>query len=146
MKQTEFKRILVANRGEIARRIIRAIHAMDKTALVVYAENDRELPFVTEADEAWSLGSGDLSQTYLHIEGILKKALEARADAIHPGYGFLSENAAFARACEEAGVAFIGPSAEMISLMGHKSKAREMAASKGVPVLEGLTGDLDTLL
>jgi 3-methylcrotonyl-CoA carboxylase alpha subunit len=146
MKETEFRRILVANRGEIARRIIRAIHAMGKTALVVYADNDRDLPFVSEADEAWSLGSGDLSQTYLHIEGILKIAREARADAIHPGYGFLAENAAFAKACEESGITFIGPSAEMISLMGHKSKAREMAASMGVPVLEGLTGDLDTLL
>jgi len=146
MKETEFTRILVANRGEIARRIIRAIHAMDKTALVVYAENDRELPFVSEADEAWSLGPGDLSQTYLNIQGILKIAGEARADSIHPGYGFLAENAAFARACEESGITFIGPSAEMISLMGHKSKAREMAASKGVPVLEGLTGDLNTLL
>ena len=146
MKETEFKRILVANRGEIARRIILAIHAMDKKALVAYADNDRELPFVSEADEAWSLGPGDLSQTYLNIEGILQIAREARADAIHPGYGFLAENAAFARACEESGIAFIGPSAAMISLMGHKSKAREMAASKGIPVLEGLTGDLNILL
>jgi 3-methylcrotonyl-CoA carboxylase alpha subunit len=146
MKGREFDRILVANRGEIAWRIIRAIHRLDKVALVAYAENDRELPFVTEADEAWSLGSGDLSQTYLNIEKIVNLAKEARADAIHPGYGFLAENAQFARACEDSGIRFIGPSAEMIALMGHKSNAREIASKLGIPVLEGDTGDLVTLV
>jgi 3-methylcrotonyl-CoA carboxylase alpha subunit len=146
MKDREFDRILVANRGEIAWRIIRAIHQLDKVALVAYAENDRELPFVTEADEAWSLGSGDLSQTYLNIEKIVNLAQEARADAIHPGYGFLAENAQFARACNDSGIRFIGPSAEMITLMGHKSNAREIASKLGIPVLEGETGDLDTLV
>jgi acetyl/propionyl-CoA carboxylase alpha subunit len=146
MKGIEFNRILVTNRGEIARRIVRTIREMGKVALIIYAEDDRELPFVTEADEAYSLGSGDLSRTYLNVEGIVNIASAAQADAIHPGYGFLAEHAGFARACEEAGIHFIGPSAEMIDLMGHKSRAREIALKLGVPVLEGETGDLNTLL
>lgn len=146
MKGIEFQRILVANRGEIASRIVRAIRELDKQALVIYADNDSELPFVSEADEAFSLGSGDLSRTYLNIELILNIAREAGADAIHPGYGFLAENAAFARACEESGIQFIGPTAEMIALMGHKSKARDIASQLGIPVLEGETGDLSSLL
>ena len=146
MNRTEFQRILVANRGEIAVRVIRAIHSLGKAALVVYADTDRELPFVTEADEAYSLGSGELSRTYLDMEKILHIAREARADAIHPGYGFLAENAEFARACQESGIHFIGPPAEVISLMGHKSRARETASGLGIPVLEGEQGDLDALL
>jgi 3-methylcrotonyl-CoA carboxylase alpha subunit len=146
MKGNEFGRILVANRGEIALRIIRAIREMDKVAMVIYADHDRDLPFVTEADEAYSLGSGDLSRTYLNIEQILHIASEACADAIHPGYGFLAENAEFARACEQSGIHFIGPSSEAISLMGNKSRAREIASELGVPVREGETGDLESLV
>lgn len=146
MKSIEFRRILVANRGEIASRIVRAIRELDKQALVIYADNDRDLPFVEEADEAFSLGSGDLFSTYLNIERILDIAKEAGADAIHPGYGFLAENADFALACETSGIHFIGPSAEMIALMGHKSKARDLASSLGLPVLEGERGELNTLL
>ena len=146
MKGNEFDRILVANRGEIAVRIIRTIREMDKVAMVIYADHDRDLPFVNEADEAYSLGSGDLSQTYLNLEQIMHIAGEARADAIHPGYGFLAENAEFARACEQSGIHFIGPSSEAISLMGHKSRAREIASELGVPVLEGETGDLESLV
>lgn len=146
MLSTEFERILVANRGEIASRIIRAIHELDKVAMVIYAEHDRQLPFVTEADEAYSLGPGDLSRTYLNMEAIVHIAREAGADAIHPGYGFLSENAEFARACEQSGIHFIGPSAEAIYLMGHKSRAREIASELGIPVPEGETGDLENLV
>jgi 3-methylcrotonyl-CoA carboxylase alpha subunit len=146
MKRTEFQRILVANRAEIASRVIRAIHGLEKVALVVYADPDRDLPCVTEADEAYSLGSGDLSETYLDMEKILRIARETRADAIHPGYGFLSENAEFAQACEESGIHFIGPSARVISLMGNKSRARETASELGIPVLEGERGELDALL
>ncbi len=146
MKHTEFQRILVANRGEIASRVIRAIHGLGKTALAVYAHDDRELPFVDEADEAYSLGSGDLSATYLHINRIIQIAAENRADAIHPGYGFLAENAEFAVACERSGIHFIGPSSRAISLMGHKSRARDIAAKLEIPVLEGLTGELQTLI
>ena len=125
MKSLEFHRILVCNRGEIALRIIRAIRELDKLAVVIHSADDKELPFVTEADEAYSLGSGKLSQTYLNIEKIISIAREAQIDAIHPGYGFLAENADFARACQEHGIHFIGPSAELIALMGHKSNARE---------------------
>jgi len=146
MKSTEFEKILVANRGEIASRIIRAVHGLDKVAMVIYADNDRQLPFVNEADEAYSLGSGDLSRTYLNMEAIMHIAREAGADAIHPGYGFLAENAEFARACEQSGIHFIGPSAEVISLMGHKSRAREIASELGIPVPEGETGDLENLV
>jgi len=146
MKSLEFHRILVCNRGEIALRITRAIRELDKLAVVIHAADDKELPFVTEADEAYSLGSGKLSQTYLNIEKIISIAREAKIDAIHPGYGFLAENADFARACREHGIHFIGPSAELIALMGHKSNAREKARELGMPVLEGMAGDVDTLV
>jgi len=146
MKEKEFDRILVANRGEIALRIIRTIHEMEKVAMVIYAEHDRDLPFVTEADEAYSLGSGDLFSTYLNLEEIMHIASVARADAIHPGYGFLAENAEFARACERSGIHFIGPSSEAISLMGNKSRAREIASELGIPVLEGESGNLESLV
>lgn len=146
MKGIEFNRILVANRGEIALRIIRTIREMDKVAIVIYADHDRDLPFVSEADETCSLGSGDLSRTYLDLEQIMHIAIEARADAIHPGYGFLAENAEFARACEQSGIHFIGPSSEAISLMGNKSRAREIASELGIPVPEGESGDLDSLV
>ncbi len=146
MINLEFHRILVANRGEIALRIAQAIRDLDKLAIVIHSNDDKELPFVTEADEAYSLGSGDLSQTYLNIEKIITIAREAQADAIHPGYGFLAENADFARACVDQGISFIGPSAEVISLMGNKSNAREKASELGIPVLEGITGDLESLV
>jgi 3-methylcrotonyl-CoA carboxylase alpha subunit len=146
MKHLEFRRILVANRGEIALRITQTIRELDKLAIVIHSDDDTELPFVTEADEAYSLGSGDLSQTYLNIKKITTIAKEAQADAIHPGYGFLAENAEFALACAEEGIHFIGPSAEVISLMGNKSMAQEKARELGIPVLEGVSGDLDTLV
>ena len=111
----------MANRGEISLRITQAIRELDKLALVIHSDNDKQLPFVTEADEAYSLGSGDLSQTYLNIEKIISIAREAQVDAIHPGYGFLAENADFARACEEKGIHFIGPTAEVIALYSAKN-------------------------
>ncbi len=146
MKQTSFHKILVANRGEIALRLIRAIRELDKLAVVIHSDFDKELPFVTEADEAYSLGSGDLSQTYLNIAKILEIASIAQVDAIHPGYGFLAENAEFAQACQKANIQFIGPSPEVISLMGHKSRARTKAIELGIPVLEGVVEDLETLV
>jgi len=146
VNERNFHKILVANRGEIALRIVGVIRALDKVAVVVHSESDRDLPFVTEADEAYSLGSGDPSTTYLHMEKILEAASMAQADAIHPGYGFLAENAAFARACLQKGIQFIGPDAEVIALMGHKARARNRASELGVPVLEGNTGDLETFI
>jgi 3-methylcrotonyl-CoA carboxylase alpha subunit len=146
MEQANYHRILVANRGEIALRIIRAIRQLDKLAVVVHSDFDRDLPFVTEADEAYSLGPGGLADTYLHTAKILEVAKIAQVDAIHPGYGFLSENAAFAKACKKANIAFIGPSPEAISLMGNKSNAREKARELGLPLLDGVTGTLEHLV
>ena len=146
MEQNNFHKILIANRGEIALRIIHAVRQLDKVAVVVHSDFDRDLPFVTEADEAYSLGPGGLSDTYLNMEKILEVAAIAQVDAIHPGYGFLSENAGFAEACNKAGFVFIGPSSEAISLMGNKSNARGIASELGIPVLEGVTGNLDKLI
>lgn len=146
MKQRSFHKILVANRGEIALRVIRAIQELDKIAIVVHSDFDKELPFVTEADEAYSLGSGNLDQTYLNIHKILDIASESQADAIHPGYGFLAENSDFAEACRIQRIHFIGPSPEVISMMGHKSNARAKAIELGIPVLEGVVENLENLI
>lgn len=146
MRNNEFHRVLIANRGEIAMRVIRAIRELGKMAVVIHSEYDRELPFVTEADEAYSLGSGSLADTYLNINGILEIAERAGVDAIHPGYGFLSENAAFASACLQKGIHFIGPSPEAIELMGNKSNARQKAKELGLPVLEGVVMGLDEMI
>jgi 3-methylcrotonyl-CoA carboxylase alpha subunit len=146
MSQHNFHKILIANRGEIALRIIRAVHSLDKRAVVVHSEYDRDLPFVAEADEAYSLGSGTLQDTYLDQAKILGIAKESSVDAIHPGYGFLAENAVFAAACKENNIHFIGPEPEAIESMGDKSNARKKAKEIGLPVLEGITGDPDHLL
>ncbi|MBN2697511.1 MAG: biotin/lipoyl-binding protein [Bacteroidales bacterium] len=146
MNRKKFHKILIANRGEIAVRIIRAIRELDKLAVVIHSRYDRDLPFVTMADEAFPLGEGSLSDTYLNIEKIIRIARDAHVDAIHPGYGFLSENAAFAMACRDAGIEFIGPSPDVIDLMGHKSNARNSAEKSGVPVLQGYHGSSQSLL
>jgi acetyl/propionyl-CoA carboxylase alpha subunit len=146
MKPLEFHKILIANRGEIALRITHAIRELDKLAVVIHSDGDKTLPFVTEADEAYSLGSGNLSETYLNVEKVIRIAREAGVDAIHPGYGFLSENADFARACQAEGISFIGPSPEVISLMGDKSNARKKALELGLPVLEGMADSVEVLI
>ncbi|MBN8531890.1 MAG: ATP-grasp domain-containing protein [Alphaproteobacteria bacterium] len=132
--------ILIANRGEIALRVMASARAMGIRTIAIYAEDDAHLPFVREADEAHSLGDGALKETYLNIEKIVTIAKAAKADAIHPGYGFLSENAAFAEAVVKAGIVFIGPSPEVISLMGDKVRAREAAKKIGVPLVPGYDG------
>jgi 3-methylcrotonyl-CoA carboxylase alpha subunit len=142
----EFHKILIANRGEIAMRVIRAVRELGKMAVVIHSEHDRELPFVTEADEAYSLGSGTLAETYLNIGAILEISERAGVDAIHPGYGFLSENAAFASACIQKNIHFIGPGPEAIEMMGNKSNARQKAEELGLPVLEGVVMDLEELI
>lgn len=145
MTATSFQKILIANRGEIAMRIIQAVHALDKRAVVVHSEYDKTLPFVTAADEAYSLGYGDLSETYLNGEKIIAIAREAQVDAIHPGYGFLAENASFADSCLKNGLVFIGPSAQAIHLMGDKSSARKTASAIGIPVVDGFDGTIGEL-
>ena len=132
-----FSRVLVANRGEIALRVIRACRELGIEAIVAYSEADRESLPVRIADGAICVGPPPSGRSYLDVERIVAAARIARADAIHPGYGFLSENATFARACDDAGIVFIGPSARAIELMGDKATARRMAAQAGVPITPG---------
>jgi propionyl-CoA carboxylase alpha chain len=132
-------KLLIANRGEIAARIIRTAHEMDIATVAVYSDADRDAPYVTQADESVRLPGTAPADTYLRGDLILAAAAHTNAEAIHPGYGFLSENADFARACLGAGLIFVGPSPEAITAMGSKIAAKEMMAAAGVPVLPGVT-------
>jgi acetyl-CoA/propionyl-CoA carboxylase biotin carboxyl carrier protein len=134
-----FEKVLVANRGEIAIRVMRALKEMGIASVGVYSEADRETPHVREADEAFLLGPPTPAESYLAIEKIIEVAQKAGAEAVHPGYGFLAENAAFATALEEAGVVFIGPPASAIEAMGSKTRAREIMKEAGVPIVPGST-------
>lgn len=136
-KVQPIRRLLVANRGEIARRIFRTCRRLGISTIAVYSEADREMPFVREADEAYLLPGFTPSETYLNGEKLLEIAQRAQADAIHPGYGFLSENAAFARAVTAAGLTFIGPSPEAIEKMGSKSLAKALMEAQGIPTVPG---------
>lgn len=132
-----FHKVLVANRGEIARRIFRACRELGFKTVALYADPDREAPFVREADEAVALGPPVTGKGFLAIETIIHAAQRAGADAIHPGYGFLAENADFAQACRDAGIVFVGPSPQAIRAMGSKIEAKKIAAEVGVPVIPG---------
>ena len=134
-----FQKVLIANRGEIAIRVARTLKEMGIGSVAVYSEIDREAPHVREADEAFLIGPAVPAESYLNILKIIDTAMEAGAEAIHPGYGFLAENADFARACAEAGVVFIGPPPEAIDAMGSKTRAREIMAEAGVPIVPGAT-------
>ncbi|MEE4662220.1 MAG: biotin carboxylase N-terminal domain-containing protein, partial [Halieaceae bacterium] len=132
-----FQKILIANRGEIAVRIIRACKQMGIETVAIYSEADRSSLHVLLADEAVCVGGHKSSNSYLNMENIVTAAISTGAEAIHPGFGFLSENARFADLCKECGIRFIGPSGEAISNMGNKSRAREMMIEAGVPVVPG---------
>jgi len=137
--------VLIANRGEIARRIIRACRALGMRAVAVYSEADASWPHVAEADEAMLIGAAPARDSYLSTERILDAARAAGVAAIHPGYGFLSENWRFAKACEAAGFAFIGPPWQVIQQMGDKIQARWLMAAAGIPVIPGSDGALESI-
>jgi acetyl-CoA carboxylase biotin carboxylase subunit len=132
-----FKKVLIANRGEIALRVIRTLREMDIASVAVFSDADRAALHVLKADEAIHIGAAPARQSYLNVDRVLDAARKAGADAIHPGYGFLSENAQFAQACEDAGLVFIGPSAESIRQMGSKTEARKVALATGAPLIPG---------
>ena len=132
-----FTKILIANRGEIAVRIIRACREMGIETVVVYSEADAESLPVAMADERICIGGNSPKDSYLNMENIISAALVTKAQAIHPGYGFLSENPEFAKKCDENGIVFIGPPWDVIKLMGDKEKARELMSEIGVPIVPG---------
>ncbi len=134
-----FQKVLIANRGEIAIRVARTLKEMGITSVAVYSEIDRDAPHVREADEAFLIGPAVPAESYLNIAKIIETAKEAGAEGIHPGYGFLAENADMARACAEAGITWIGPPPEAIEAMGSKTRAREIMADAGVPIVPGST-------
>jgi acetyl-CoA carboxylase biotin carboxylase subunit len=148
MATLPFRSVLIANRGAIAARVIRCLRAHGTRAVAVYSEADAGLPYLQEADEAHLIGPGPARESYLLAERILEVAVERKVEAIHPGYGFLSENPAFARAVQAAGIAFIGPHPDAIAAMGEKTEARALMGGKGMPLARGsgvLPADADAV-
>ncbi|HWB96247.1 MAG TPA: biotin carboxylase N-terminal domain-containing protein, partial [Bryobacteraceae bacterium] len=137
-----FRKVLIANRGEIAVRVMRTLREMGIASVAVYSDADRTSLHVRMADEAEYVGPSPSAESYLRIDRILEAARKHGAEAIHPGYGFLSENAEFAEACEQAGIVFIGPSASSIRKLGSKTDARRLAIAAGVPVVPGTSEGL----
>lgn len=138
-------KILIANRGEIAVRIIRACKEMNIKTVAVYSEIDKDALHTRLADEAICIGPANSMKSYLNVKNIIEAAMITKADSIHPGFGFLSENAQFAKICEESNIKFIGPKSNVIDLLGNKSKAKEMMKKEGVPVIPGSDGSIKDL-
>ena len=146
MNSKRINKVLVANRGEIAVRIIKTLRKLHIASVAVFADNDANALYRRMADEACPLGDGELKDTYLNVRKIVDAALDAGADAIHPGYGFLSENPALVEACEANNLIFIGPDAHSMRLMGNKIEARKIAVSEGLPVTFGMMGSHDEII
>src|ERR671924_2162651 len=140
-----FRKVLVANRGEIAVRVMRALDELGIPSVAVYSEADRESQHVKRAGEAYLLGPGPATQSYLNVDKIMEVIEASGAEAVHPGYGFLAENAAFAKRLEDAGITFIGPPAAAIEAMGSKTRARELMQEAGVPIVPGTTEPVESL-
>jgi acetyl-CoA carboxylase biotin carboxylase subunit len=138
-----FSKILIANRGEIALRIIRACHELDIEAVAVYSEADKDASYLQLADEAVCIGPAESAKSYLNIPGIISAAEITDVEAIHPGYGFLAENINFAQICSDCGITFIGPPVEAMQLLGDKIEARKLASNAGVPIVPGSNGILE---
>ncbi|WP_396668386.1 biotin carboxylase N-terminal domain-containing protein [Microbacterium sp. R86528] len=136
---TSFDTVLVANRGEIARRVVRTLRALDIRSVAVYSDADAHAPHVREADVAVRIGAAAASESYLNIDAVLQAARASGAQAIHPGYGFLSENVAFARACAESNIVFIGPREHALEVMGDKIRSKEQVSAHGVPIVPGFS-------
>lgn len=141
----KIKRILIANRGEIAVRIIRSIREMELSPIVVYSDADELSLAVKLADEAYYIGESPSSESYLDMDKIIDVALKSKADAIHPGYGFLAENSEFAKKVKEAGIIFIGPSADAITKMGSKTVSRKIMEKAGIPIVPGIVEPVKNL-
>lgn len=139
VKQKPIRKVLVANRGEIAIRIMRSCREMGIDTVAVFSDADRTSMHVRYANEAYNIGPAPSSESYLNMDKIIQTAKKSGADAIHPGYGFLSENSAFSRRCRKEGIKFIGPSPESIEMMGDKISARKRMIAAGVPVVPGTT-------
>jgi acetyl-CoA/propionyl-CoA carboxylase, biotin carboxylase, biotin carboxyl carrier protein len=140
-----FSKVLVANRGEIAVRVIRALDELGIASVAVYSEADRDAQHVKRAGEAYLLGPGPATESYLNVDKIMEVIEASGAEAVHPGYGFLAENAAFAKRLEDAGITFIGPPASAIEAMGSKTRARDLMKKAGVPIVPGTTDPVETL-
>src|SRR2546428_9327291 len=139
-----FQRILVANRGEIALRVIRACRDLGVQVVAVFSEADRDAAYLSLADEAICIGPGPAAESYLNIPRIISAAEIANVEAIHPGYGFLSENPHFAEVCRSCNIEFVGPPEEAMRLLGNKNEARKLAQQAGVPVVPGSEGLIDS--
>lgn len=133
----KIRKVLIANRGEIALRIMRTLKEMGIRTVAIYSDVDVTMPFARYADEAYPLGGNEARETYLDIGKIIGIARKSGADAVHPGYGFLSENSEFAREAERAGIIFIGPGADAMKSMGDKTEARKVVGGSGVPIVPG---------
>src|ERR687894_2628431 len=140
-----FTRVLVANRGEIAVRVIRALDELGIESVAVYSEADRDAQHVKRATEAYLLGPGPAAESYLNVDKLMEVIQESGAEAVHPGYGFLAENAAFAKRLEDSEVTWIGPPSPAIEAMGSKTRARELMDKAGVPIVPGTTEPVESL-